>query len=131
VNNYDWPDNWWIGGARINIAHVDDEVFLRFLLELVHPLVRPDQDRAVLWVRCHRPDKNVSSEATKTLHVALIAIPILIQVYLDDPQHASVIEETGHATREDRLKPLRQLARGDAVMCGGTPLRKSPAAFPS
>lgn len=46
VNNYDWPDNWWIGDARINIAHVDDATFLCFLSELVHPLVRPDQSEA-------------------------------------------------------------------------------------
>lgn len=42
VNNYDWPDNWWIGDARINILHAPDEVFLKFLSELIHPLVRPD-----------------------------------------------------------------------------------------
>ena len=43
VNNpMDWPDGWWWTDDRLAILHVPDETFLRFLAEMVHPIVRPD-----------------------------------------------------------------------------------------
>jgi len=43
VNNPDdWPDDWVFTDSRFNILHASDEVFLRFLCEMIHPVVRPD-----------------------------------------------------------------------------------------
>ena len=43
VNNpMDWPDGWWWTDDRIALLHAPDETFLRFLAEMVHPIVRPD-----------------------------------------------------------------------------------------
>ena len=42
----DWSDDWVFFDARFNLLHAPDEVFLRFLCETVHPLVRPDTDQA-------------------------------------------------------------------------------------
>ena len=38
----DWPDDWWVTDDRLDLLHVPDETFLRFLAEMVHPIVRPD-----------------------------------------------------------------------------------------
>lgn len=42
VNNLDWEDGWWWTDDRLALLHVSDETFLRFLSEMVHPIVRPD-----------------------------------------------------------------------------------------
>jgi hypothetical protein len=41
-NNWDWPDGWVFTDCRFNLLHGSDEDFLRFLCEMVHPVVRPD-----------------------------------------------------------------------------------------
>lgn len=43
VNNpYDWESNWVFFDRRFNLMNGDDDLFLRFLCETVHPVVRPD-----------------------------------------------------------------------------------------
>lgn len=47
VNNpSDWPDDWIFSDSRFNLLGCDDEIFLRFLCEMVHPVVRPDAQEA-------------------------------------------------------------------------------------
>lgn len=42
VNNEDWDDDWLFRDPRFNLLTGDDETFLRFLCEMVHPVVRSD-----------------------------------------------------------------------------------------
>ena len=42
VNNFDWDDDWVFYDSRFNLMNGDDEVFLRFLCETLHPVVRSD-----------------------------------------------------------------------------------------
>jgi hypothetical protein len=42
VNNYDWSDDWMWSDPRLNVRSGPDEVFLRILAEIVHPIVRAD-----------------------------------------------------------------------------------------
>ncbi len=43
VNNpNDWEDNWIYADKRFNLLQCDDSVFLNFLCEMIHPLVRVD-----------------------------------------------------------------------------------------
>lgn len=46
INNFDWEDDWIFTDPRFNLLHCDDEVFLRFLCEMLHPVVRVDTDEA-------------------------------------------------------------------------------------
>ena len=43
-NPYDWDDDYVFYDPRFNILSGDDETFLNFLCETVHPVVRPDQN---------------------------------------------------------------------------------------
>ena len=47
VNNFDWDDHWVYDDTRFGLASGSDDVFLRFLCETVHPVVRPDKDEAI------------------------------------------------------------------------------------
>jgi hypothetical protein len=42
VNNYDWDHDWLYFDPRINLMHIEDETYLRFLSETLHPSVRND-----------------------------------------------------------------------------------------
>lgn len=46
VNNSDWEDDWVFYDDRFGLLHGDDDTFLRFLAETVHPAVRRDPDQA-------------------------------------------------------------------------------------
>jgi hypothetical protein len=48
VNNpEDWPDDWVFYDSRFGLMHGDDETFLKFLAETVHPVVRVDSEEAI------------------------------------------------------------------------------------
>ncbi|PVH24281.1 abortive infection family protein [Sphingobacterium corticibacter] len=43
VNNpMDWDDNWIFSDKRFNLLDCDDSIYLNFICEMIHPLVRPD-----------------------------------------------------------------------------------------
>lgn len=52
INNpEDWPDDWVYEDKRFNLLKGPTELFLRFLCEMVHPVVRPDRDEAIKLVQ--------------------------------------------------------------------------------
>lgn len=42
IINFDWEDDWVFSDERFSLMHGDDDVFLRFLCETIHPIVRTD-----------------------------------------------------------------------------------------
>ena len=46
VNNYDWDNDWVFYDRRFNLLNSDDAIFLNFLCETIHPVVRPDVTEA-------------------------------------------------------------------------------------
>ncbi len=45
-NNDDWEYNWVFTDSRFNLQGCSDERFLEFLVQMVHPVVRPDAEEA-------------------------------------------------------------------------------------
>lgn len=46
INNDDWPDDWIFDDNRFDLIHTSDNDFLRFLCEIINPIVRPDSNEA-------------------------------------------------------------------------------------
>lgn len=44
VNNDDWPQDWIYSDRRFRIYSADQRVFLKFISEVLHPIVRKDDD---------------------------------------------------------------------------------------
>ncbi|MCW3474352.1 abortive infection family protein [Limobrevibacterium gyesilva] len=44
INPEDWPDDWVFSDDRLDLMHGPDETFLKFLCEMVHPVVRDEAD---------------------------------------------------------------------------------------
>ena len=43
IINFDWEDDWIFSDSRFKLMTADDDVFLSFLCETIHPVVRPNQ----------------------------------------------------------------------------------------
>ena len=50
VNNEDWDRDWVYTDRRFQLEDGPEDPFLRFLCEIVHPIVRPDRDEAIKLV---------------------------------------------------------------------------------
>lgn len=46
INNDDWERNWVYNDERFQLIDGSADIVLRFLCEVIHPVVRPDQDEA-------------------------------------------------------------------------------------
>lgn len=44
VNNNDWDDYWIFSDSRFNLLHIPDDIFAKFLCEMLHPIVNPNQE---------------------------------------------------------------------------------------
>lgn len=44
IFNDDWDDDWVFYDARFNLLRTEDETFLQFLCEMLHPVVRPNPE---------------------------------------------------------------------------------------
>jgi predicted nucleotide-binding protein len=51
LNPEDWPDDWVFSDGRFNLMKCDDETLLRFLSEMLHPVVRGADDDVQSMVR--------------------------------------------------------------------------------
>ncbi len=52
VNN-DWEDGWVFYDDRFDLMYCEEDVFLRFLCETVHPIVRPDASESARIVQLY------------------------------------------------------------------------------
>ncbi|MBT7282884.1 MAG: protein kinase, partial [Elusimicrobiaceae bacterium] len=48
VNNSDWEEDWIFYDGRFNLLYCEDDVFLRFLCETIHPAVRTDLEETIM-----------------------------------------------------------------------------------
>jgi hypothetical protein len=46
VRNYDWDKSWVFTDARFNLLHASDAEILSVLAEMMHPIVRPNEEEA-------------------------------------------------------------------------------------
>ena len=59
VMNSDWPDDWVFTDERFDLLFGPDEPFLKFLVETVHPVTRPDTEVAQSMVDEYNSTLNV------------------------------------------------------------------------
>lgn len=43
INNFDWPNDWVYSDPRFRLYAAEQEVFLKFICEILHPIVRKDE----------------------------------------------------------------------------------------
>lgn len=71
VNNDDWDENWIFDDPRFNLMRGDDETFLRFLCETIHPVVRTDKTECEKL--CQLYNKCLKNDGYKIIEKARIS----------------------------------------------------------
>lgn len=71
VMNRDWDDYWVFTDRRFNLLHANDDQFLRFLAETVHPVVRPDAAESADLVELY--NRHLSADGYELHIVAAIS----------------------------------------------------------
>jgi len=47
TRNLDWEPDWVFTDSRFNLLHCSDDKFLRFLCEMIHPVVQQDEEKVL------------------------------------------------------------------------------------
>ncbi len=71
IMNSDWSDDWVFYDDRLDIFRGPDERFLRFLCEMVHPVVRPDAEEAARLVELF--NEHLSSDGWEIVEATRIS----------------------------------------------------------
>ena len=71
INNWDWDDGWIYGDPRFDFLHCEDEVFLQFLCEMIHPVVRPDESEVAKLLKMF--NDNLAIDGWQIVEVARIS----------------------------------------------------------
>lgn len=71
VMNSDWELGWIYSDSRFDLLHCEDEVFLRFLCEMIHPVVRQDAQEVDKLLGIF--NKNLSVDGWQLVEVARIS----------------------------------------------------------
>jgi hypothetical protein len=59
VNNYDWETDWVFYDDRFNLLYCEDDIFLRFLCETIHPAVRSDEKEVETLCKLYNKHLNI------------------------------------------------------------------------
>lgn len=71
VNNYDWEDDWVFNDKRFNLLNCNDDEFLGFLCQMIHPVVRPDKDEVEKILKLFNDNLcNDEFEIVETSHIS-------------------------------------------------------------
>jgi len=115
VNNYDWEDDWILDDARFNLLRIDDEVFLRFLCEMLHPVVRRDPEE----VECLRQTFNqyLKEDGYEIVERAKISGRPVFAARLLVPSASKALESVKETfARADANYVLQQITRMEAAI---------------
>ena len=115
VNNYDWDESWVFTDSRFNLLHGPDEMFLRFLCETLHPVVRTDPEE----VERLRQSYNLllqqdGYEIVPKAHMAGRAVFTAREIRLRGATAVAPLKERFHGTDTDYV--LRQITRMEAAV---------------
>jgi len=116
-NPDDWADDWVFYDRRFQLLQVPDEEFLRFLCEMVHPLVQPDPREVERILEIVNPllarDGWEIREQTRVSGRPIFAAVRAIDVGLAASEATAVIAES---TGSDYIR--RQITRMEVALAG-------------
>lgn len=71
VNNNDWSDDWIYSDTRINLSYCDDEIYLKFLANTIHPRVRSTSDEVAQLVEIY--NRNLANDGFEIIQTDTIS----------------------------------------------------------
>jgi len=115
INNYDWDNYWVFTDPRFNILHGEDEMFLRFLCETLHPVVRTDSEGIERLKQGYNLLlKNDGYEIVPKTKVGGRSIYAARQIALTSEIHVDSLKERFTGTDENYI--LKQITRMESAI---------------
>lgn len=112
-NSYDWDDMYVFSDERFQLAGGPDEVFLRFLAETVHPVVRPDATVAAELVE--RYNRHLRLDGYE-LHIAGQVAGKPVYGARSILQSAPAVSQLQHQSQVDASYLSQQITRMEAAI---------------
>lgn len=97
--NSDWEDDWVFYDPRFNLLYASDEDFMKFLCETVHPVVRPDTEKAKELVNTF--NRELQKDGWHLVEIKKMSGKPVFSVQKTDGRSEVFIEPTGW-TKVDR-----------------------------
>ncbi len=115
VNNNDWNDDWVFYDDRFNILHGDDEIFLRFLCETIHPVVRPDPTEVERL--CQMYNDNLKNDGFQIVEKLRISNrPVFVGRYIGSPTVPGITSARESLALMDPGYVAQQVTRMEAAV---------------
>lgn len=114
VNNYDWEDDWVFGDIRLNLLRCDDQTFLKFLCEMIHPIVRSDEGQIKTLLGIF--NENLKNDGFKVvIQKYTSGKPVFHAIHLDGfSVPFENIEKVGRTFIKEQMEKCdRKLSEGD------------------
>jgi len=108
---HDWDDDWVFYDERFNILRSPDDVFLQFLVETVHPVVRPNTDVALRLVSMY--NQHLAADGWQLVEVSRISGRPVFAASKAGARSVVFEEPTGWQKVDRQLQEIR--ARLDAA----------------
>jgi len=105
VNNpNDWPDDWLFNDPRFNLSKCDDSIFLQFLCETIHPIVRHELSEINQLLQIY--NENLKNDGFEIVEKARIS---------DKPLFAGRQRITGQESIKSKSKEISQRLNAEYV----------------
>lgn len=104
VNNYDWDDNWIFTDSRFDLLNCDDSIFLTFLCEMIHPIVRSDISEVTKLLQIF--NDNLKHDNFEIVEKSRIS---------DKPIFGGRLRITGQESIEKKNGALKEMLTGEYV----------------
>ena len=115
INNQDWDDSWVFADTRFNLLHGEDEIFLRFLCETLHPVVRTDPEEVERLRQAYNLLlKNDGYEIVPKAQMAGRTIFTAREIRLSKVSSVEPLKERFHGTDTDYV--LSQITRMESAV---------------
>ena len=101
----DWPTDWIFHDTRFNLLHTDDETFLRFCVELVHPIVRPDVTESLKIVA--ELNRHLSADGWELIEIEKISGHPVFSATRVGVRHSAVAPVTGWPKVDRQLQEAK------------------------
>ena len=129
IHNYDWEDDWVFYDDRFDLLRCEDKAFLQFLIEVIHPVVRSNQEQVQFLVSVF--NEHLQNDGYQLIESSqLSGQPVFVAQTIQNPQKSNpmglekdiskIFDALGRVLQEEGRNDLAKLINHSNVYCVNT-----------